>query len=70
MREIRQSGSEGGAVQTNAPFLPLSGDTFIGEPESKAKVLQGFLDPGSPLEACGDKLRRGNGFVEFSKRLS
>jgi len=24
MREIRQSGSEGGAVQTNAPFLPLS----------------------------------------------
>jgi hypothetical protein len=26
MREIRQSGSEGGAVQTNAPFLPLSGN--------------------------------------------
>ena len=24
MREIRQSGSEGGAVQANAPFLPLS----------------------------------------------
>ena len=24
MREIRQSGSEGGAAQTNAPFLPLS----------------------------------------------
>ena len=24
MREIRQSGSEGGAEQTNAPFLPLS----------------------------------------------
>jgi len=23
MREIRQSGSEGGAVQANAPFLPL-----------------------------------------------
>ncbi len=24
MREIRPSGSEGGAAQTNAPFLPLS----------------------------------------------
>ena len=24
MREIRQSGSEGGAGQTNVPFLPLS----------------------------------------------
>lgn len=24
MRETRQSGSEGGAAQTNAPFLPLS----------------------------------------------
>ena len=24
MREIRQSGSEGGAAQTNASFLPLS----------------------------------------------
>jgi hypothetical protein len=24
MREIRQSGSEGGALQTNAAFLPLS----------------------------------------------
>ena len=24
MREIRQSGSEGGAAQINAPFLPLS----------------------------------------------
>ena len=24
MREIRQSGSEGGAVQANAPSLPLS----------------------------------------------
>ena len=24
MREIRQSGSEGGAGQTKAPFLPLS----------------------------------------------
>ena len=26
MRETRQSGSEGGAAQTNAPFLPLSGE--------------------------------------------
>jgi|LakMenEpi03Aug12_release.lakeMendotaPanAssembly.Ray.scaffolds.fasta_scaffold1297050_1 hypothetical protein len=25
MREIRPSGSEGGAAQINAPFLPLSG---------------------------------------------
>ena len=25
MREIRKSGSEGGAGQTNVPFLPLSG---------------------------------------------
>ena len=24
MREIRKSGSEGGAGQTNVPFLPLS----------------------------------------------
>jgi hypothetical protein len=24
VREIRQHGSEGGAAQTNAPFLPLS----------------------------------------------
>lgn len=28
MREIRQSGSEGGAVQANAPFLPLSHRDF------------------------------------------
>ena len=28
MREIRQSGSEGGAGQTNASFLPRS-DTFV-----------------------------------------
>ena len=27
MREIRPSGSEGGAVQLNAPFLPLSSRT-------------------------------------------
>jgi len=26
MREIRKSGSEGGAGQTNVPFLPLSGN--------------------------------------------
>ena len=26
MREIRQSGSEGGEVQINEPSLPLSGD--------------------------------------------
>ena len=26
MREIRLSGSEGGAGQTNVPFLPLSAD--------------------------------------------
>ena len=28
MREIRLSGSEGGAEQTNAPFLPLSAGLF------------------------------------------
>ena len=33
-------------------------------------VFQGFLNPDSPLEACGDKLRRGDGFTEFCKRLS
>ena len=29
MREIRQSGSEGGARQTNASFLPLSGEQSV-----------------------------------------
>ena len=28
MREIRKSGSEGGAGQTNVPFLPLSVEKF------------------------------------------
>ena len=42
MREIRQSGSEGGAGQTNVPFLPLSN-----APERAV-----------PVGMCGDKLRQ------------
>ena len=30
MREIRQSGSEGGAAEINPPFLPLSTPTLAG----------------------------------------
>jgi len=45
MREIRQSGSEGGAMQTNVSFLPLS--TFyetvnIAEILEAAHRLRGF----------------------------
>jgi hypothetical protein len=52
MREIRQSGSEGGAMQTNASFLPLSekqalldpgfrrGDGFVKNPKSADLSLQ------------------------------
>ena len=41
MREIRQSGSEGGAAQTNELFLPLSIDwqrTFIGGQPLRGQV--------------------------------
>jgi hypothetical protein len=60
MREIRTSGSEGGAAQTNAPFLPLSvgdesgdGDGFdLGEGELASADLE---------EELGADLRHGGG---------
>jgi hypothetical protein len=44
MREIRQSGLEGGAAQTNAPFLPLYlGMLIMGRfDEAGPSVLKGF----------------------------
>jgi len=44
MRETRTSGSEGGAGQTNAPFLPLSSRTDNGtrtEAEGPASLPRG-----------------------------
>ncbi len=44
MREIRKSGSEGGAGQTNVPFLPLSGEQFSPcEAFAKTGYLKGNL---------------------------
>jgi len=41
MREIRQSGSEGGAMQTNVSFLPLSTfyETVILDEVVKSKII-------------------------------
>jgi hypothetical protein len=47
MREIRKSGSEGGAGQTNAPFLPLSLSGADANPSSQ-------LEGGPP---CPPKLQ-------------
>ena len=40
MREIRKSGSEGGARQTNVSFLPLSVE---GNPGSHRQLLQEMI---------------------------
>jgi hypothetical protein len=52
MREIRKSGSEGGAGQTNVPFLPLSEQPATRYP-LPATVPQALsLDSGlSPLDS-------------------
>jgi len=47
MREIRQSGSEGGAIQTNVSFLPLSyngsGMTYGGSGTTAWLTFYGFI---------------------------
>ena len=40
MREIRQSGSEGGATQTNVSFLPLY--NILKLLDSRTRALQGI----------------------------
>ena len=53
MREICKSGSEGGAGQTNVPFLPLSGDVPRVSAIGGLGKLQFRIVGDSPLQACG-----------------
>ena len=58
MREIRLSGSEGGAAQVNAPFLPLSFPTgdrvpFTACPEGNLSGVGSFIE--TFLRFCCDE---------------
>ena len=54
MREIRKSGSEGGARQTNVSFLPLSSENFS---PSLGVSVRGFRQ-GDPQQLHQQSLRQ------------
>jgi len=45
MRENRTYGSEGGAAQSNAPFLPLSREARLEERQQRLKEVANLVPP-------------------------
>ena len=55
MREIRQSGSEGGGAESNRPSLPLSGEVLDAEANFAGPTADNFDDtPGVPDDGHTD----------------